>query len=68
MKHGRGRYLGAEPEALGGFRAMNLDRLAIAAGDGLDHLEDVGKDGADEPAGPRDRRRARSSRWVRPAG
>ena len=44
---------GAEPEAPRGFRAMDLNRLAIAARDDLDHLVDVGKDGSDEPAGPR---------------
>ena len=52
MKHRPGRHLGAEPEPSGGFRAVDLDRLAIAASYGLDHLHDVGKDGADEPTRP----------------
>ena len=38
MKRGRGRYLGAEPEAPGGFRAVDLDRLAIAAREGAPFL------------------------------
>ena len=36
-----------------GFRAVDLDRLAIAARDGLDHLKDVGEDGSHEAACPR---------------
>ena len=53
MEHGRGRHLRAEPEPSGGFGAVDLDRLAIAARHGLDQLVDVGKDGADKPTGPR---------------
>ena len=41
------------PEPPRGFGAVDLDRLAVAACDDLDHLVDVGGDGADEPAGPR---------------
>ena len=37
VEHGRGRHLGAEPEPPCGFGAVDLDRLAIAARDGLDH-------------------------------
>ena len=53
MEHGRGRHLGAEPAPPDSFGAVDLDCLAIAARDGLDHFEYVGQDGADEPAGPR---------------
>ena len=50
MEHRHGRHLGAEPEPPRGFRAVNLDSLAIVPGDGLYHLEDAGDDIADEPA------------------
>ena len=53
MEHGRGRHLGAELEPPRGFGAVDLDRLTIAARDGLDHLEDVGEDGSHEAACPR---------------
>ena len=53
MEHGRDRHLGAELEPARGFGAVDLDRLAIAARDGLDHLKDVGEDGSHEAACPR---------------
>ena len=52
MEHGRRRHLGAELEPAGGLGTVDLNRLAIVAGDGLDHFQDVGKGGADEPACP----------------
>ena len=52
MEHGRGRHLAAELEPARGFRAVDLDRLAIVPRDGLDHLEDVREDGAHEAACP----------------
>ena len=52
MEHRRGGHLGAEPKPSGGFCAVHLDRLASAAGDGLNHLQDIGKDSADKPTRP----------------
>ena len=50
MEHGRHRHLGAEFEPSGSFGPMDLDRLAIAVRDGLDHLLDFGNDSPHEPA------------------
>ena len=48
MEHRRGRHLVREPKPSGGLRAVHLNRLATAAGDRLNHLQDIGKDRADE--------------------
>ena len=53
IEHGRGRHLGAEFEPARGFRAVDLDRLAIVPRDGLDHFNDVREDGAHEAVCPR---------------
>ena len=44
MKHGHGRHLCTELETSRGFRSVNLDRLAVPAGDGLNNRQDIGMD------------------------